>query len=53
MATSCRPKTVTNNKVYELLDKRTPKYNDGVEEEMANPWADYTEMGDARFNPYD
>lgn len=46
VATFWRLGIVTNGKVLELLNKRAPKYNDRVEEEMTNPWADCVEACD-------
>lgn len=53
MATLCQPGTVVNSKVPKLIDKWALKYDDEVKEQMVNPWADYVEVGDARFNPCD
>lgn len=35
--TFCQSGIVANSELLELLDKRVPKYDDEVEEEMANP----------------
>lgn len=46
------PRNVTNSEIPKLLDKRTPKYDDEVEEEMVNLWADYLEVREAHFDIY-
>lgn len=53
MATFRPPETVANNEIPKLLDTRSPKYDDGVEEKMVNLWANYVEAGEAHFDPYD